>query len=209
MNKFEVVSKILADDQPVAAEANPTILDVGCRDCSLKKYLPDHFKYEGVDLFQNKQGTVTHVLNLSEGLPFKDDSFDYVVALDVLEHLDDLQFGLEEVLRVSKQKLIVMLPNISYLTHRISFLIKGHLNTDKYDLIYNGVPDRHRWLTITPQSDKFMNDFSVDKKTSFQSFLYIDSPKKKFASILLKAFGMNSNIFSIASFYIFSKRNVS
>ena len=81
MNKFKFVSTLISNIDVSADKAS--ILDVGCRTCDLKSYLSTSSKYEGVDLFQNDNGTVDHVLDVSNGLPFSDRSYDYVIALDL------------------------------------------------------------------------------------------------------------------------------
>lgn len=75
------------------------------------------------------------MLDVSNGLPFADRSFDYVVALDLVEHLDDFEGALTELLRVSKKGIVIMLPNMGYPIFRIKYLLTGRLG-DKYDLIY-------------------------------------------------------------------------
>jgi ubiquinone/menaquinone biosynthesis C-methylase UbiE len=44
-------------------------------------------------------------------IPFKDNSFDLVICCEVLEHLDDPKKALSELARVSKQYVILSVPN--------------------------------------------------------------------------------------------------
>ena len=46
----------------------------------------------------------------AEDLPFRDNSFDIVVADNVLEHLPDFEKGLSEIKRVTKKRAIIVLP---------------------------------------------------------------------------------------------------
>jgi len=61
---------------------------------------------EGVDIsrqaleFCGQRGLKSVKFGAAESLPYDDDSFDLVTALDVIEHLDDDQAGLSEVSRV-------------------------------------------------------------------------------------------------------------
>ena len=155
MNKYEVVRElVLADER---AHGSTRLLDVGCRDCILQTHLPATIAYEGVDLFQNEQGTVVHVLNVERGLPFPDRAFDVVTALDLLEHLDNFHGGLVELLRVARRRVIVALPNTSHLTFRLDYLLHGRFtSTNKYDLTIDTGLDRHRWLVPLTQSDACM-----------------------------------------------------
>lgn len=208
IDKLAFVSDLLLKEKSPVDQ--PQLLDVGCRDCGLKKYLPDHFSYKSADLFQNDDGTVDYVVDVSEGFPFENNSFDYVMALDILEHLDDLESGLEEVYRIANHKLLVILPNMSYWSHRASFLFKGHFNTSKYNLKYRGENrdsrlDRHRWVTVPPQSDQFMKDFSADKNIRLEIFPYFDRKSKKVFSSALKKVGLQTHLFSLGSLYILSK----
>jgi len=73
------------------------VLDVGCGDGYLKKLIPG--KYLGIDKF----GKPDIQMDISKGLPFPKESFDTVVAFDVLEHVDDIHFIFDELCRVSKK----------------------------------------------------------------------------------------------------------
>ena len=61
----------------------------------------------------DKEGDNDFSLNLDviDKLPFENNSFDTVLALDVLEHLEKFYFIFEEILRVSKKNVIISLPN--------------------------------------------------------------------------------------------------
>jgi SAM-dependent methyltransferase len=59
----------------------------------------------------NKEGVKINFLKAdAERLPFEGDSFDTVVADNVLEHLPDFNKGLEEIKRVSKKYAVIALP---------------------------------------------------------------------------------------------------
>ena len=54
-------------------------------------------------------------LDLRQGniykIPFKDNSFDLVICSEVLEHVDDPEKGLKELVRVTKKNLLLSVPN--------------------------------------------------------------------------------------------------
>ncbi|MGH7430124.1 MAG: class I SAM-dependent methyltransferase [Candidatus Methylomirabilaceae bacterium] len=183
--KFETVREVLH-----AAGASPgaSLLDVGCRECELRSYLPHGVHYVGLDLFQNAEGTVDHVLSVEQCLPFPDQNFDFVVALDLVEHLDDLSGGLKELARVTRRQLMVLLPNMAFVTFRLGFLLHGRfVGTDKYDLTYRMGPDRHRWLTVLPQTDDYMRDFARDNGLLLERTICQEGPKKELVAKFARA----------------------
>jgi methionine biosynthesis protein MetW len=66
-------------------------------------------------------GFTAHVVDLETGLPFDDDAFGTVCALDVLEHLLDPARALAELARVGREVVIVV-PNFSYWRDRARML---------------------------------------------------------------------------------------
>ena len=120
------------------------VLDVGCRSCKLKSVLMQHnseIHYIGLDLYP----PADVIANLEKGLPFRDKSFNVVVALDVLEHTDDIYTSFDELCRVARQFVVITLPNAYELRIRTRFLL-GHPVSGKYGLPTEPPADRHRWL---------------------------------------------------------------
>ena len=128
------------------------VLDVGCRDKVLKTFLKKDVNYQGIDM-KDSQEVLGH--DLENGIPFPDKSFDVTFALDVLEHVVNIHFLLEEIIRVSKYEAVVALPNSSYWKLRLRYL-KGKDIGNKYILCVDPCLDRHRWLTSYNSSVKFI-----------------------------------------------------
>lgn len=101
-SKFEEVAFFLSPK-------TQTLLDVGCRDGRLKSHLPSGVEYTGIDLTPGSQ--VARICGIEQGIPYSDDSFDVVVALDVLEHTDNIWFAFRELVRVARNQIMVVLPN--------------------------------------------------------------------------------------------------
>jgi SAM-dependent methyltransferase len=146
-----------------------TVLDIGCRDKALKQYLKEDIYYQGIDY---KDDDEVLAYNLEDGIPFADESFDIVFALDVLEHVENIHFLLSEILRVSKKEAIVALPNMFYWKFRLRYL-KGKDISAKYVLPPKKVFDRHRWLTSYISSKFLIQSLSgnfniVEKKYYYQ-----------------------------------------
>jgi len=96
-------------------------------------------------------------VDLEEGnLPFASDSFDCVVCVDVLEHLENLHHIFAETARVSRKYLIVSLPN-NWLGARPIIFRADHTQSMKY----YGLPierpfDRHRWFFSYAEAEDFI-----------------------------------------------------
>ena len=118
---------------------NPKILDVGCGTGANLEMLAQFGESEGVDIsddaleFCKRKGLKVHK-GLAETLPFADESFEIVTALDVVEHLDDDIAGLKEMHRVLKNggKTLIFVPAFMWLwgvqddisNHRIRYTKK-------------------------------------------------------------------------------------
>ncbi len=144
--KYPIVADLLRD-------ATGSVLDVGARDCALRQYLKlDRLTYYSADLGPSHD----YQLDLETHLALADQSFDYVIALDVLEHVEYIHQAFSELVRITRRRLIIALPSMSSLPRRWSFLRHGHLQTGKYDLLIEHQGDRHRWLTVYPQINAFV-----------------------------------------------------
>ncbi len=94
-----------------------SVLDVGCgKGYILKKiYDKGYYNVLGLDIVSKsdynevkiKQGNIEH-------LPFADKSFDVVISTHILEHVLDLPKAIENLKRVAKNKLIVIVPKQRY-----------------------------------------------------------------------------------------------
>lgn len=131
-------------------EENTTVLDLGCGDGTLGENLikRKNCKVIGIDIsevavdYARKKGIDARVGNIEEPLGFDNDSFDYVILCDVLEHLLDPMFTLKEALRVSKKYVIIAFPNFAYLPARFELMFLGRF--PKYPLFgYNWYNSQH------------------------------------------------------------------
>ena len=97
------------------------LLDFGARNQILKKFISKQINYTGVDILQNKDQT-NIVMDLNQKIKFENNSFDFITALDVVEHLDDPYSFINESLRISKKQVYIVLPNTAYYEFRLMFL---------------------------------------------------------------------------------------
>jgi len=97
-------------EQALAASIgkNLQILDIGCGTGATMDRLSDYGQVQGIDLsetplrYSRRRGHQRVFCASATALPFADNSFDLVTALDVIEHLDDDLRGLAEIRRVLK-----------------------------------------------------------------------------------------------------------
>lgn len=127
------------------------LLDVGCDKAHLKTILPD-VDYVGVDI--SEDADIQLNLEESEDLPFEDNSFECVISSDVLEHLDNLHQVFGEMVRVSRQYLIVSLPNNWANARRPIERGKGSIG--HYGLPVDPPRDRHKWFFSLTEAKKFI-----------------------------------------------------
>ena len=86
-------------DETLSSNSDWNILDIGCG------YNANKFANVICDIqdlsnyYQNKKFTKL----MEKKLPFKDKEFDFVVASHVMEHVEDVEFFIKELERVSKQ----------------------------------------------------------------------------------------------------------
>jgi SAM-dependent methyltransferase len=99
-------------EDALGAQASPPAgfqsLDIGCGTGATMDHLRKYGEVQGIDLamiplgFSRRRGHQRTMCASATELPFADNSFDLVTALDVIEHLDDDVKGLGEIRRVLK-----------------------------------------------------------------------------------------------------------
>ncbi len=107
---FPVYKKRLATAVASLCESHAKILDVGCNDgyvASLIMAQNPTLSITGVDIQENMPARIDRKLYDGKHLPFPDNSFDIVMALDVLHHTKDIKTLLADMKRVSKRHIII------------------------------------------------------------------------------------------------------
>jgi len=107
-----------------------TVLSLGCGTGRLEKRLASIYQVEGIDnndtalrMCREKNLTVQKV-DLEKGtLPYGDNAFDNVIAVHVLEHLENTKSVIDEALRVAKRRAVFIVPLGSRqdVTHKQTF----------------------------------------------------------------------------------------
>ena len=130
-NEFKVIADLIEKDKKV--------LDVGCADGILMKFLKDNknTNIRGLEISKEKvQECIAKGLTVIEGnaekdlKQFPDKSFDYVILSQTLQAFLNPELVLNELLRVGK-KVIITIPNFGYWKVRLQLLLKGTMPITK------------------------------------------------------------------------------
>jgi len=142
--EFQIISELI--------ENNTKVLDVGCGDGTLMKFLKNEKNVDtrGLEISkENVQNCISKGLSIIEGNAEKDLhqfpnlSFDYVVLSQTLQAFYDPEKVIDDLLRVSK-KAIVTIPNFGYWKVRIHLLLKGTMPvTDALPNEWYDTPNLH------------------------------------------------------------------
>jgi len=130
-NEFKVIADLIEKDKKV--------LDVGCAEGILMKFLKDNknTNIRGLEISKEKvQECIAKGLTVIEGnaekdlKQFPDKSFDYVILSQTLQAFLNPELVLNELLRVGK-KAIITIPNFGYWKVRLHLLLKGTMPITK------------------------------------------------------------------------------
>ena len=158
LQRLEMVADILNTNF-----GNYSIIDLGCRTQDLKPLLNGCTEYLGTDL-EASPGVLK--CDLENILPFKSNEYQISCALDVLEHLENPHLAASEIKRITREAVIISLPNIAHWSFRLNFLRTGKLS-GKYTFHQISVTDRHRWVTNYFESKNFISHNFSDCKIDF------------------------------------------
>jgi len=119
------------------------VLDLGCRSGALTQHYAPGNHVTGVDIDRSaldiasgRLGIETVWADVEEGLPFDAESFDVVVAGELLEHLADPAALIAEVRRVLRPggRFVGSVPNAFRLKSRLRYVMGRHPETDQTHL---------------------------------------------------------------------------
>jgi 2-polyprenyl-3-methyl-5-hydroxy-6-metoxy-1,4-benzoquinol methylase len=107
---------------PLSPSSTLQVLDVGCANGIVLRSLPDTWRRVGIDITEEllslarEDGVETHVCDFdNHPFPFPNETFDLVIANDVIEHVLHTDAVLNEVNRVLKPsgRLFISIPNVN------------------------------------------------------------------------------------------------
>ncbi len=129
------------------------VLDISCKRGEILKLLKARgFEVRGTN-FTDEAGDLEGIVvdqgvDLLQGLPYAAESFDVVLLVEVLEHLENHRAAICEVARVLKPGglLILSTPNIMRLNSRLHFFLTGYHKTKRRFIPFNTpLPEAHRY----------------------------------------------------------------
>jgi ubiquinone/menaquinone biosynthesis C-methylase UbiE len=116
----------------ISSERIKKLLDIGCGDGSFIIQFKNHCETFGVDISRSaikiakEAGISAYEVDVSsERLPFQDEYFDIIYMGDVIEHLTNPDFAINEVARVIKTNgfLVLSTPNLASWINRLLLLL--------------------------------------------------------------------------------------
>jgi hypothetical protein len=197
MNKYQFAAKIIADYKL----SQISIIDVGCRDGILKKYLNAN-KYFGIDV--DSKSAADKIVDIGKKTEFDDKEFELLLALDVAEHTDNIYGAICEMLRIS-QNAIIAVPNMYNLHWRYRF-IKGEPLCGKYRLTKESSlsgGERHRWVFPPGEAIELMNVIALEQNMKLQTRYYYppSGPLR-----LMSKFVNHPNLTAEALYFVFKNK---
>jgi ubiquinone/menaquinone biosynthesis C-methylase UbiE len=160
------------------------VLDVGSGDSGLPTYLKKGFSITTTDINIKDKNypNFKSVKASAEKLPFKNNSFDAVLSVDMLEHLPEniRRKGIFEIIRVTKKQAYISFPrgNASVLADKLisQYYLKTH--KEKMDFLIehetHGLPKEKEVLGwIEKAGEKYKKNLSIKKKGNTNIFLWI------------------------------------
>lgn len=191
--KYDMVASMLSEN-------TCSILDVGCRDGTLREHLRPGLAYTGIDM--SADSAATKICDVEQGIPFGDGTFDAVVALDMLEHTDNIWFVFDELVRVSRHQVFVVLPNAYHWLSRLRYLAGAEFS--KYVLPAEPVKDRHRWLVSHRQAKVFCQSKAQEHGLVLREKVIFGGRRTLAVDMCLDP--ICRNLSAWATMFVFSKR---
>ena len=196
--EYKIISELI--------EKNSKVLDVGCGDGDLMKYLFENKTQDirGLEIAKkNVQNCLSKGLPVIEGnaendlIQFPNHSFDYVILSQTLQAFLNPEKVISNLLRVGK-KAIVTIPNFGYWKIRLELLIKGTMPiTKNLPYKWHNTPNLHM-CTI--------KDFFIFcKKRNINIFKSLALNEEKISEISFKNLNYKNLISELGIFLIENK----
>jgi len=196
--EFKVITELI--------EENSRVLDVGCGNGDLMKFLSENKTVDirGLEISKKSvQNCLSKGLTVIEGnaendlSQFPDNSFDYVVLSQTLQAFLNTEKVINELLRIGK-KAIVTIPNFGHWKMRIQLLIKGTMPVTKVlPNEWHNTPNLHMC--------SIKDFFNFCEKRNIKIFKTLALNKEKTSSIEISNLGIKNFISELGIFLIENK----
>jgi len=196
--EYKIISELI--------EKNSKVLDVGCGDGDLMKYLFENKTQDirGLEIAKkNVQNCLSKGLPVIEGnaendlIQFPNHSFDFVILSQTLQAFLNPEKVISNLLRVGK-KAIVTIPNFGYWKIRLELLIKGTMPITK------NLP--HEWHNTPNLHMCTIKDFFIFcKKRNINIFKSLALNEEKISEISFKNLNYKNLISELGIFLIENK----
>jgi len=171
--EFQIIAELIKN--------NTRVLDVGCGDGTLMKFLKDEKNVDtrGLEISKNNvQSCISKGLSIIEGNAekdlhqFPDLAFDYVVLSQTLQAFYNPEKVIDDLLRVADNA-IVTIPNFGYWKVRVHLFLKGTMP------ITEALPNEwHNTPNIHMCSIKDFFNFCLKKKIELYQSIALNGEKK-------------------------------
>lgn len=144
-----VIKSFKCDIEKMIGYSEPkTVLDAGCGEGIISQYILSQFNFNmyGIDMSRDMLSKSSKILPVAcasvHKLPFNDKTFDLVICLEVIEHIEMPEKGLLEIARVGEYA-IISVPN--------DILMRiGNISRGKYLRSFGNFPDhKNHWKYST------------------------------------------------------------
>jgi len=196
--EFKVITELI--------EENSRVLDVGCGDGDLMKFLLQNktINIRGLEISKkNVQNCLSKGLAVIEGnaendlSQFPNNSFDYVILSQTLQAFLNTERVINELLRIGKRA-IVTIPNFGHWKMRLHLLIKGTMPvTEVLPNEWYNTPNLHMC--------SIKDFFNFCEKRNIKIFRSLALNKEKISSIDLSNLGIKNLISDLGIFLIENK----
>lgn len=131
LHKEEQLKKLTIIKNNVKISKNTKILDIGCGTGISSEF---NCFVVGIDqsiglLKQNNKDK--KLLSIAEALPFKDNSFDYVISVTAIHDFKNIKKSIKEMKRVCQQNFVFSILKMSKKFNSIKKLIEKNFNVEK------------------------------------------------------------------------------
>lgn len=99
-------------------------------------------------------------------VPAPDGSYETVICYDTLEHIDNFHDGFEDILRLSKNYVLISLPN--NWKKALNEFIKGRGRWASYGIPPEKPHDRHKWFFNTEDVEDFIYYHSAPERGNYE-----------------------------------------